>query len=134
MLYYDRIVIFKRIDVSKTSASKECDACHYLYFLNYSFKFRLNVCIRCHDLLMMSINLSGIAILDIERFDYCWITNLISENEGINVMQSADLTKKSGIQNIKILFSYIKVGEEILTFGNTEIEKNKFYRHKTPIF
>ena len=49
-------------------------------------------------------------------------------------MQSADLTKKSGIQYIKILFSYIEVGEEILTFDNTEIEKNKFYRRKTPIF
>ena len=49
-------------------------------------------------------------------------------------MQSADLTKKSRIQYIKILFSYIKVGEEILTFDNTEIEKNKFYRRKTPIF
>ena len=24
--------------------------------------------------------------------------------------------------------------KEILTFGNIEIEKNKFYRHKTPIF
>ena len=23
---------------------------------------------------------------------------------------------------------------EILTFGNIEIEKNKFYRHKNPIF
>ena len=26
------------------------------------------------------------------------------------------------------------MGKEILTFGNTEIEKNKFYRHMTPIF
>ena len=26
------------------------------------------------------------------------------------------------------------MGKEILTFGNTEIEKNKFYCHKTPIF
>ena len=24
--------------------------------------------------------------------------------------------------------------KESLTFGNTEIEKNKFYRHKSPIF
>ena len=24
--------------------------------------------------------------------------------------------------------------KEILTFGDTEIEENKFYRHKTPIF
>ena len=26
------------------------------------------------------------------------------------------------------------MGREILTFDNTEIEKNKFYRNKTPIF
>ena len=26
------------------------------------------------------------------------------------------------------------MGKEILTFGNTEMEKNKFYHHKTPIF
>ena len=26
------------------------------------------------------------------------------------------------------------MGKEMLTFGNIEIEKNKFYRHKSPIF
>ena len=26
------------------------------------------------------------------------------------------------------------MGKEILSFGNTEIEKNKFYCHNTPIF
>ena len=26
------------------------------------------------------------------------------------------------------------MGKEILTFGNIEIERNKFYRLKTPIF
>ena len=25
------------------------------------------------------------------------------------------------------------MGKEILTFGDVEIKKNKFYRHKTPI-
>ena len=25
------------------------------------------------------------------------------------------------------------MGDKILTFGDTEIEKSKFYRHKTPI-
>ena len=32
MLYYDRINVSEEIDVSKTSASKECDICHYWYF------------------------------------------------------------------------------------------------------
>ena len=26
------------------------------------------------------------------------------------------------------------MGKEILTFGNIEIEKSQFFRHKTPIF
>ena len=25
------------------------------------------------------------------------------------------------------------MGKEILTFGDTEIEKNKFYRHESPV-
>ena len=39
MLYYDRVDVSEGIDVNKTSASKECDTCHYWYFLNYNFKF-----------------------------------------------------------------------------------------------
>ena len=64
MLYYDRTDVSEGIDVNKTSASKECDICHYWYFLNYSFKFQPNVCNRCHDLLMMSMNFNDIPILN----------------------------------------------------------------------
>ena len=99
MLYYDRIDVSEGIDVNKTSASKECDVCHYWYFLNYSFKFQPNVCNRCHDLLMMSINLSDIAILNIKGFDYRCIISLINKNETINLLQNTDLTGKKG--NIK---------------------------------
>ena len=35
MLYYDKIDVSEGIDVNKTSASKECNICHYWYFLNY---------------------------------------------------------------------------------------------------
>ena len=66
MLYYDRIDASEGIDINKTSASEECNVCHYWYFLNYGFKFQPNVCNRCHDLLMMSMNLSDIAILNIK--------------------------------------------------------------------
>ena len=66
MPYFDRIDVFEEIDVNKTSSSKKRDICHYWYFLNYSFKFQPNACNRCHDLLMMSMNLSDIAILSIK--------------------------------------------------------------------
>ena len=62
MLHYDRIDVSEGIDINKTSASKECDICHYWYFLNYNFKFQKYASNSCHDLLMMSVNLSDIAI------------------------------------------------------------------------
>ena len=80
MIYFDRIDVTEGIGVNKTSASKECDICHYWYFLNYSFKFQPNVCNSCHDLLMISMNLSVIAILYIKGSDYYFIISLISKN------------------------------------------------------
>ena len=86
MLYYDRIDVSEGIDINKTSASKECDICHYWYFLSKRFKFQLYVSNRCHDLLMISINLSDIAISNIKGSDYYCIIGLISKNEAINLM------------------------------------------------
>ena len=63
MTYYHRIDVSGAIDVNKINASKECGVCHYWYFLNYSVKFQPNVSNRCHDLLIMSVNLRDIAIL-----------------------------------------------------------------------
>ena len=33
MLEYDRVDIPEGIDINKTNASKECNICHYWYFL-----------------------------------------------------------------------------------------------------
>ena len=63
--------------------------------LNYRFKFQQNVFNRCHDLLMMSGNLSNIAILNIKDSDYWSIISLISKNEAVNLLQNADFTEKS---------------------------------------
>ena len=68
MIYCDTIDVSEGININKTSASKECDVCHYWYFLDYSFKFQPNVYNRCYDLLMMSTNLSDITILNIKGF------------------------------------------------------------------
>ena len=95
MSYYDRIDVSEGVDVNNTSASKKCDVCHYLYFLNYSFRFQPNVCIRWHDLLM-STNFSDIAILNIRCSEYCCIISSISKNEVINLFQNVNLLKKSG--------------------------------------
>ena len=86
MIYYDRIDVSEGINVNKTSASEECDVCHYWYFLSFSFKFQPNICNRCHDLLVMSVNVSNIAISNIKDSGYRCIFSLISKNEAINLM------------------------------------------------
>ena len=96
MIYYDLIDVSEGIDINKTSGSKECDVSHYWYFLNFIFKFQPNVCNKCHNLLMMFINVSDIAILNIKSSEYCCIISLISKNEAIELLQNADITKKSG--------------------------------------
>ena len=97
MLYFDRNDVSEVTDINKTRLSKERDICHDWIFLNHSFEFQPNVCNRCHDLLVISINLSDIAILSIKGSEYCSIINLISKNKAINLLQNADLTEKSGI-------------------------------------
>ena len=96
MLYDDKIDVCEGIDVNKTSRSKECDICHYWYFLSKGFSFQLYVCNRCCDLLMMSINLSDITIFKIKNINYCCFISGISKSEAINLLQNIDLNRKSG--------------------------------------
>ena len=42
MLYYNRIVISKGIDLTKSNSSKECIICHY-WFFNHGYKFQGSV-------------------------------------------------------------------------------------------
>ena len=95
MIYFHRIEVSEETYVNKISASKECDIYHYWYFLNDGFKSQPNVCYRCHDLLMMSTNLSNIAISNIKGSDYHFVINLISKKEAIKLLQNGDLTKKT---------------------------------------
>ena len=75
------------------------------------------------DVLLMSMNLNDFTILNIKASDYRWIISLISKDEAIKLLQNADLTGKK-LKIIKSnLFSYIKMGKEILMFGNIDIEK-----------
>ena len=48
MLEYDRIDIFEGTDANKTNTSKECETCHYWYFLDKGFKYEPYFCNGCH--------------------------------------------------------------------------------------
>ena len=54
MLEYDRIDISEGIDMDKTKKSKECDICHYRYFLDKNFNYEPYLCNGCYDLMQKS--------------------------------------------------------------------------------
>ena len=89
----ERIGISEGTNINKTSVSKKYGS--YWYLLNKGFKFQSYVCNRCHDLLMMSMNLSDTAILNIKSADYFCIISGISKCEAINLMENIDFTEKS---------------------------------------
>ena len=96
MLYFNRIDVSERIDVNKTNKWKECDICHYWYFLEKVFKFQSHVCNGCHHVLTRSMNLGEIPILNINSADYHCIIGGISKIESTNLTQSIDLSEISG--------------------------------------
>ena len=99
---FDRNDVSEGIDVNKTSKSKRCVIRHSL---DKGFQFQPNVCNGCHDLLMMSMNLSDTAILNIKRSDHRCNINGISKNEATNLMQNTDWIEKYGtLQNLKIYY------------------------------
>ena len=133
MIHFDKNDISEGIDVNITNASKECDVCHYPYFLNYSFQFQPNVC-KCLNDLLMFVNFSDIAILNVKGSDYHCIISLISKNQAINLMQNVDLAKKKwNIINQKqnFLKSHMKTEKTektVIKFRDIEIQKQKFYQ------
>ena len=59
----------------------EFNICHYWYFLNTWLKFQSNICVKCHNLLMMSMNFSDVAIVNtVEKLLYSQGTFSLSRN------------------------------------------------------
>ena len=87
-----RIDISEGIDLAKSNNSKECMICDYQFF-NHGFKFQDYICNGCHDLTMLSVNISDIAITAAENVDYRCIIHNISKSEAINLLERVVLEK-----------------------------------------
>ena len=74
MLYFDRIGVSKINHVNKTNKSKEI----FFTIFDKGFKFQADLCSGCHDVLMISVNLTEFAILEIYSVDNRCIINEIS--------------------------------------------------------
>ena len=86
MLQNETIDVSERIDVNKTSASKECELCHNWFFKDVGFKFEEHVCNRCHDLLTMAYSL---AILSAKGATFRCLLMGISKNEALKKLNNS---------------------------------------------
>ena len=64
-------------------------------FLGKGFKFQHIVSNGCHDVLMVSINISSIPILKIHDVRYCCIIADIIKGEAMNLFKHVNLTEKN---------------------------------------
>ena len=90
MLYYHRIDLSEGIDISKTNNSKECIVCDY-WFFNNGFEFQNSVCNGYHDLRMLRLNLSDIAIITVKGIDYRCIISDITKSEATELLENSVL-------------------------------------------
>ena len=89
MLWYQKIDVSEGIDVNKTSASKECELCHYWFFKDIGFKFEEHVCNKCHDLLTIAHSLKDMAILNAKRNTFRCILMGVNKNKGLKRLNNS---------------------------------------------
>ena len=99
MLEYDRIDISEGIDVNKTSASKECDICHYSYFKDIGFKYKQYLCNGCHDLMQKAMTFN-VAIIYVKGNTYRIHFWYMRKDDAISIMNNSNLVDK------KLLFNF----------------------------
>ena len=86
MLHYDRIYISEGVDPTKNNKRRECIICHYCFF-NHGFEFQYSVWNGCHDLSILCLNISNIAVTTFENVDYCCMMCNITKSEAINLLE-----------------------------------------------
>ena len=97
MLEYEKIGISEGIDVNKTSASKECDICHYWYFKDIGFKYEPYLCNSCHDLMQKAMSFNDVAIIYVKESAYRIHFGYMSKDDAISIMKNSNLVDKIGV-------------------------------------
>ena len=97
MLEYDRIDISEGIDVNKTSASKECNICHYWYFKDIGFTYEPYLGNVFHDLMQKALSFNDVAIVYVKESVYRIHFWYMSKDNAICKMNNFNLVDKKGV-------------------------------------
>ena len=98
MLEYERIDISEGIDPNGSNKSKQCDICHYWYFLDKKFNYVPYLCNGRHDLMQKAINVNVGALVSIKGSDYrIYFWYMSKKNDAINLLNNSWLDNKGVI-------------------------------------
>ena len=89
MLQFEKLDVSEGIDVNKTSASNECELCHYWFFKDVGFIFEEHVFNKSHDLLTVAYSLKNIAILRAKGATFRCLLMGISKNEALKNLNNS---------------------------------------------
>ena len=94
MIQYEKIHVLQGIDVNKSNNSKECNICHYWYFIHKNFKYDSCLCNGCSDMMMKAVSFKDVAIIYIKgnaaRINFYFM----SKNDAINLLNNSNLNNK----------------------------------------
>ena len=95
MLEYERIHVLEGTDTNKSpDKSKECDICHYWYFVDKKFNYELYLCNGCHDMMMKAISFDDVATFSVKGNDYRIHFSFMIKNDAINLLNNSVLSNK----------------------------------------
>ena len=97
MLEYDRIDISEGIDINKTSASKECNICHYWYLLEKKINYGPHLFNGCRDLMQKAVSFKNVAVVSIKGNDYRIHFWYMSKKGAIAIMTNSNLSDKNRV-------------------------------------
>ena len=89
MLFYNRIDISEGTDLAESNNSRMYDLPRTVF--NPGLKFQDYVCNGCHDLSLLTVNKSDIAIITVKNVDYCCIVHNIRKSEATNLLKNSVL-------------------------------------------
>ena len=96
MLENDRIDVSEGIHVNKTSASKECDICHYWYFKDIGFRYEPYFCNGCHDLMQKAMGFNDVAIVYVKGSVYRIHFEYMSKDNATSIISNSNFVDKKG--------------------------------------
>ena len=81
-------ILQKKIDINKTTGSKESKIWHYWYFKNISFKY---IWSGCHGLMQKAFSFNDVNVAYVEGSVYQIHFGYISANDAISIMNNSNL-------------------------------------------